>query len=211
MPIGRSYPPGLGSKTWGWSRACRSTACKTAKHLLGHLDTIRRDIDYRGSLAGGRLLHRPGPWTWSPSSKTREAFDIDQESLAVREKYGKANEDFLRARRLVESGISVVTLVVGGWDTHGDNFNALRNLLAQARPVRPCLGNRSARTGIEQGRGGSSLVGEFGRTGRASTPLPVPRSLANGRKRYPGPAAISRPARSSAKPTPTASGPKACR
>ena len=58
------------------------------------------------------------------SSKSREAFDLEREPQAVRDKYGKANEDFLRARRLVEAGISVVTLVVGGWDTHSNNFNS---------------------------------------------------------------------------------------
>lgn len=63
------------------------------------------------------------------STKSREAFDLDKELQEVRDKYGKANEDFLRTRRLVEAGISVVTLVVGGWDTHGGNFTALRRLL----------------------------------------------------------------------------------
>jgi hypothetical protein len=98
------------------------------KQLLSGLDTVRREIDHRGALVGVdaytvRALDMVG------STKSREAFDLDKEPQDVRERYGKANEDFLRARRLVEAGISVVTLVVGGWDTHGGNFTALRRML----------------------------------------------------------------------------------
>ena len=42
---------------------------------------------------------------------------------------GNMNSGFARsavvARRLVESGVSAVELSLGGWDTHGQNFNAL--------------------------------------------------------------------------------------
>ena len=107
--------------------------------MLGSLDTIRRDVDYRGALAG-LDTYTVRALDMVASSKSREAFDIEKESTEVREKYGKANEDFLRARRLVEAGISVVTLVVGGWDTHSNNFSGLRELAAAA-------GSGSARPG----------------------------------------------------------------
>src|SRR5262249_14160658 len=40
-------------------------------------------------------------------------------------------ENFLVARRLVEAGISVVTLKVGDWDTHEKNFRDMREQLPQ--------------------------------------------------------------------------------
>ena len=137
---------------------------KDRQQLLGSLDTIRREVDYRGALAGidaytARALDMVA------SSKSREAFDLDREPAAVREKYGKANEDFLRARRLVEAGISVVTLVVGGWDTHSDNFNGMRRLLPNLDQ-----GIHALVTDLDE-RGLSRDVavvvwGEFGRTPR---------------------------------------------
>jgi len=159
-------PTGPGLENLGLVAGVSLDRLQDRKHLLGHLDTIRRDIDYRGSLAGVDS-YTVRALDMVASSKTREAFDIDKESLAVREKYGKANEDFLRARRLVESGISVVTLVVGGWDTHGDNFNALRSLLPKLDQ-----GVHALVTDLHE-RGLSKDVavvvwGEFGRTPRVN-------------------------------------------
>lgn len=136
------------------------------KQLLGGLDTIRREVDYRGALAGldGYTVRALDMVT---SSQSREAFDLEREPQAVRDKYGRANEDFLRARRLVEAGISVVTLVVGGWDTHSDNFKSMRNLLPRLDQ-----GVHALVTDLEE-RGLARDVavvvwGEFGRTPRVN-------------------------------------------
>ena len=72
------------------------------------------------------------------STKVRDAFDINKESQQVREKYGKKAERFLQARRLIEAGVSVVTLSVAGtmfpggdWDTHaGGDQKSETNLRA---------------------------------------------------------------------------------
>jgi uncharacterized protein (DUF1501 family) len=49
----------------------------------------------------------------------------------MRERYGKTKfgQSCLVARRLVESGIPYVTINHGGWDTHKENFQAMRRLL----------------------------------------------------------------------------------
>ena len=39
------------------------------------------------------------------------------ESQTTRDRYGKDNDSFLKARRLVEAGVSVVTLATGGQHT----------------------------------------------------------------------------------------------
>ncbi len=48
----------------------------------------------------------------------------------MRERY-KGAEQFLTARRLVEAGVGCVTLAIGGWDTHGQNFQSLQKQLPQ--------------------------------------------------------------------------------
>ncbi len=137
------------------------------KQLLGSLDAIRRDIDYRGALAGVDA-YTLRALDMVASSKTREAFDISHEPAAVREKYGPANQDFLRARRLVESGISVVTLVVGGWDTHGNNFGALRSMLPKLDQGIHALVTDLHERGLN--RDVAVVVwGEFGRTPRVNS------------------------------------------
>jgi hypothetical protein len=137
------------------------------KQLLSSLDTIRRDIDYRGALAGSDS-YTVRALDMVASTKTREAFDISREAPSVREKYGAANEDFLRARRLVEAGISVVTLVVGGWDTHGNNFGALRTMLPRLDQGVHALVTDLHERGLN--RDVAVIVwGEFGRTPRVNT------------------------------------------
>ena len=62
------------------------------------------------------------------SDKTRKAFDLNQEPPSVRDQYGRSpfGQSALAARRLVEAGVRFVTIGIGGWDTHGNNFGALR-------------------------------------------------------------------------------------
>lgn len=54
------------------------------------------------------------------SEQAREAFDIDKEASALRDKYGRntAGARMLLARRLVEAGTRFVTLSYGSWDMH---------------------------------------------------------------------------------------------
>ncbi len=61
------------------------------------------------------------------SNKARQAFDIEQEPEAVRDRYGRnrVGQGLLLARRLVESGVRFVTVkgyVKSGWDHHPEVF-----------------------------------------------------------------------------------------
>jgi uncharacterized protein (DUF1501 family) len=49
----------------------------------------------------------------------------------MRDRYGRTNlgQGCLLARRLIESGVRFVTVTDGGWDTHQDNFKALKDRL----------------------------------------------------------------------------------
>ncbi len=68
------------------------------------------------------------------SPATRDAFDVGREPARIREQYGRSpfGQNCLLARRLVEAGVPMVTVYSFGnrdWDTHGNNFNSLKNTL----------------------------------------------------------------------------------
>ncbi len=75
------------------------------------------------------------------SNGIRHAYDLEREDARVRESYGDhiGGQSLLLARRLVEAGVPIVQVCCsagdlnGGsgdmWDTHGDNFNRLKNRL----------------------------------------------------------------------------------
>lgn len=54
------------------------------------------------------------------SPEAREAFNIEAEDAKIRDEYGRnqAGQRMLMARRLVQSGVRMVTLTYGGWDMH---------------------------------------------------------------------------------------------
>jgi hypothetical protein len=105
------------------------------KGLLNGFDDFRDRAERRATLEVDPF--RAKALGMLASSKTREAFDLSRESPKVRDSYG-GYTDFLLARRLVEAGVSVVTLPArfyvkipqgpdpGGWDTHAHNFHYLR-------------------------------------------------------------------------------------
>lgn len=78
------------------------------------------------------------------SAQTTKAFNVADEPEAVRERYGQTvnGMSLLLARRLVEAGVPFITVFwmenrklakkcrsAGGWDTHGNNFNCLKEHL----------------------------------------------------------------------------------
>jgi hypothetical protein len=70
------------------------------------------------------------------SGTTQRAFDMNSEPESIRERYGRNlfGQSVLLGRRLVEAGVQLVhvnwiRILEQGWDTHNDNFNALRDKL----------------------------------------------------------------------------------
>jgi hypothetical protein len=105
------------------------------------------------------------------SDKTRKAFDLSSEPAAVRDSYGRGPfaQSALVARRLIEAGVRFVTLGLGGWDTHGNNFGTLRGLLLPQldRTLSALIGDLDHRGLLE-----STVVycaGEFNRTPRVNS------------------------------------------
>ena len=67
------------------------------------------------------------------SPEAQKAFDIESESEKVRDAYGRNDfaQRLLLARRLVEVGVSFVTVYLGGWDHHTKIFEGYRGSMVK--------------------------------------------------------------------------------
>jgi hypothetical protein len=99
------------------------------KALLEGFDDVRRDIDASGTMSGLDAFTIRA-FDMVLSGAVRKALDLSKEDAKVRERY-KGAEQFLTARRLIEAGVGCVTLAIGSWDTHGQNFTTLKRQLPQ--------------------------------------------------------------------------------
>ena len=138
------------------------------KGLQAQIDKIRRDVDIKGDIEGLDKHYRDA-MEMVTSDKAQKAFDIAKEDPKVRDNYGRHDmgQSCLLARRLVEAGVSYVTIQAGGgWDTHGDNFKQLKdNLLPKFDRAVAAL----VQDLYDRGLANDVLVmafGEFGRTPR---------------------------------------------
>jgi hypothetical protein len=100
------------------------------------------------------------------SDRTKQAFDLAREPAPLRQRYGPTpfGQGALAARRLVEAGVRFVTISLGGWDTHGQNFVTLKNrLLPQLDQTLSALIDDLDDRGLLE-RTVVYCAGEFGRT-----------------------------------------------
>lgn len=136
------------------------------KTLLSDFDRFRNEADRTGVMSGmDSFAARAFEMITAP--KTRNALDLTREDPRTRERYGSATQ-FLTARRLVEAGVRCVTLSIGSWDTHGNNFGHLRNQLPTVDQAIAALVEDLHARGMDQD---CSVVvwGEFGRTPRINS------------------------------------------
>jgi len=99
------------------------------------------------------------------SKEAREAFNINAESDAVKNEYGKnaAGQRMLMAKRLVGAGVRFVSLTYGGWDMHSGITNSMKRQLPEFDQAFAALITDLDRSGLLD----STLVmvsSEFGRT-----------------------------------------------
>jgi hypothetical protein len=136
--------------------------------LLEQVDRQQRAL---ADQAEGRRLSDQQQKAFSilTSGKLAQAFEMEREPVAVRERYGRHafGQSLLLARRLVQAGVPVVQANMGhvqNWDTHGDNFVRLKNTLLPPldRGVAALLDDLAA-TGL-LAETLVMMLGEFGRT-----------------------------------------------
>ena len=127
QPFDPSAPGGLANL--GLAKGTTLDRLAERKRLLGAFDGLPRDIEYsRGTYAGMDSFTAQALNIIS-SPRVRDAFNVGKEPERVRAQYG-THSRFLQARRLVEAGVKVVTVLAPGyWDTHANNFKSLRQLL----------------------------------------------------------------------------------
>jgi hypothetical protein len=98
------------------------------RQLLGAIDDLRRHQD-RAAQAAKRDAFNQKAFEMLTGPDTQAAFDLGREDARVRDRYGRTTfgQGLLLGRRLVEAGVTFVTVKNNGWDTHSDNFNTLKN------------------------------------------------------------------------------------
>lgn len=100
------------------------------------------------------------------SPQAQAAFDITREDEKVRDAYGRNDfgQRLLMARRLVEVGVSWMTVYYGGWDHHTKLFEAYKGEAAKKmdQGVAALINDLDARGLLENTL--VLLLGEFGRT-----------------------------------------------
>jgi hypothetical protein len=143
---------------------------RNRRELLRGLDNLRRDVDTQGAAEGYDRFYRDA-FDIVTGERCRNAFDIHREPARVRDHYGRDSwgQSTLLARRLVEAGVTYVTVNMGGWDTHNNNFQSLRTRLLPRydRAVAALIEDLHAR-GLDR-RVLVVSYGEFGRTPRVNT------------------------------------------
>ena len=97
--------------------------------LLQSLNRYRGAVDAKNESDGIDKFSRQA-MELVTSGRALKAFDLNEETPETREKYGtySVGQGCLLARRLVEAGVTLVTVLSGGeWDTHANNFSILKN------------------------------------------------------------------------------------
>ncbi len=153
------------------------------RELLTGFDRLRQQLDTRGQLRAVNDFQRQA-WGILTSPRARDAFDLDAEPAAVRERYGFIpafdpgasnrcgapawSQRILLARRLIEAGVRMVTVDLRWWDTHVQGFDSLRRgFLPRFDQAYSALIEDLRTRGLLE----STLVvacGEFGRTPRVN-------------------------------------------
>jgi hypothetical protein len=175
--------------------------------LVEDFDRMRSDLDQSGAMSALNSYSRQAV-EMVVGQQAQNAFDIEQEPAAVRARYGKHLwcQQALLARRLVEAGVSFVTIDLsyhtasGTWDTHGDNIPPYGGIQKGLGPLLPLfdhlittlVGDLDERHLLDQVL--VIAMGEFGRTpqmgtqdstdGRNHWPAVMSMSLAGGGLRH---------------------------
>lgn len=158
-------PDGPGLENLALNASVSMNRLDDRRTILKEFDRFRNEADRTGAMAGMDAFSARA-FEMITAPRTRDALDLSREDPRVRARYGEATQ-FLTARRLIEAGVRCVTLSIGGWDTHSNNFGHLRGQLPTVDQAVATLVEDLHARGMDQD---CSVVmwGEFGRTPRVN-------------------------------------------
>jgi hypothetical protein len=174
-PLGGNFEPARADQMTGrlaLAKGVNVTRAEDRAELCRQFDSLRRDLDVGDTMA--RMdRHRQQALEMILSGKAQQAFRVDLESPRTRDCYGRHSlgERALLARRLVEAGVTFVTIsgTFGVFDNHGDDV-VWGGIVKGLKPLLPRLDQAVSAlvTDLEvRGLLDDTLVlvlGEFGRS-----------------------------------------------
>lgn len=185
-PLNTSTTPRAGQRftVRGISLSNGLTVAEVEKrqNLLKELDTAFQGYEKDSQLVDALDKFNQQAYAMITSRKARDAFDISKEKPAFAKQFGTTpfGLSCLLANRLVSSGVPFVTISLGGWDTHRNNFPSLKDkLLPTLDAGLSGLFNGLASRGLLDSTA-VFVTGEFGRTPKINN-----RSNPGGRDHYP--------------------------
>ena len=112
----------------GLSRNLSIDRMDDRRELLTKIDREKRLVDTKGVSESIDKFTRDA-FDLVTGGAAQRAFDIAAEPRDVRERYGRhrTGQEFLLARRLIEAGVTFVTLRVGSWDDHNQIDKRMRD------------------------------------------------------------------------------------
>ena len=170
--LGANYNVRIGSPRQLQSLLQSRAGGEERMSLMRSLDTIRLDIDRTGTMEAMDRYQQQA-LDLITSQRARDAFDIDREDPRLADRYGLGpwGRYTLMARRLVEAGVTFVTVDMPHWDDHSNIKDGHGYKLPHVdRAVGALLEDLET-----LGRLDDTLLivmGEFGRTPRINTGQP---------------------------------------
>ena len=177
-------------------------------------ESLLKKLDHAlGGMSGSRSVARLSEFQRKAvdmitSARVRDAFRLDTEPATVRERYGldpgtdraiearkfgglpHLGQSMLLARRLIEAGVPLVTLVTGrridqAWDTHRDHFPLLKKSLLPPfdRAFSALMEDLTQRGLLDDTL--LVVMGEFGRTPKLGSVTSNAGAAPNGRDHWP--------------------------
>lgn len=163
----------IGSPKWlsGFDRSV-ARRLQGQRDLLSSFDALRRDLDQSGTMQAMDRYQQQA-LDMILGGQAREAFDVDKEDPKIADRYGQGpwGRYALMARRLVEAGVTFVTVDMPHWDDHSNIKVGHGNKLPHLdQAVGGLLDDLKERNLLD--RVLVVVMGEFGRTPRLNQGQP---------------------------------------
>jgi hypothetical protein len=183
--LGKQFDPFLGHKVgqlFQLPKGLTMDRLHSRRTLTQQMDNVRSELDATGQMEAMDRFSQQA-FDIVAGARAQSAFDLSSEPAKIQQRYGDHDwcRQALLARRLVEAGVSFVTIDLsnhsasGTWDTHGDNIPPYGGIWNGLRPLLPVFDHliTTLVSDLEDHRLlDDTLViamGEFGRTPKLGT------------------------------------------